>query len=117
MKDTMIRFRDGSIGMNNTCSRLTPTSATLVLLICFPTTLISSKKHIGIKSSRLKDWRKVQQTNCRLMIVAPPLQKGRKRNPEGTTETQPREFLDSKKEKRADSKHVEVRGEQQRGKE
>src|SRR4051812_39549575 len=43
--------------------------------------------------------------------------KGRKRNPEGTTETQPREILDSKRDKRADSKHIEVRREQQRVKE
>src|SRR3954471_15969359 len=55
MKDTLIRFRDGSIGMNNTCSRSTPTSPKLVLLICFSTTLISSKEHIWIKSSRTKD--------------------------------------------------------------
>src|SRR4051812_8089156 len=111
MKDTAIRFRDGSIGMNNTCSRLTPTSPKLVLLICFSTTWISSEEHTGIKSSRSKDRMKAQQSSCRLMIVAPPLQKRRKRSPEGTTETQPREFLDSKREKRADSKHVEVRGE------
>src|SRR3954469_10979360 len=80
MKDTLIRFRDGSIGMNNTCSRYTPTSPMLVLLICFSTTRISSKEHIWIKSSRTKDWMKGTQTSCRSMIVAPPLQKGESEN-------------------------------------
>src|SRR3954471_318612 len=58
MKYTLIRFRDGSIGLNNTCSRSTPTSPKLVLLICFSTTLISGKEHKRTKRSRTKDWRK-----------------------------------------------------------
>src|SRR3954468_15691774 len=117
MKGTMIRFRDGSIGMNNTCSRYTPTSPMLVLLVHFSTTRISSKEHIGIKSSRTKDRMKGTTDKLQIDDRRTSVTKGRKRNPEGTTENQPREFLDSKKETRADSKHVGVRGEQQRGKE
>src|SRR3954462_13457511 len=117
MKDTMIRFRDGSIGMNITCSRSTPTSPKLVLLICLSTTLISSKEHIWIKSSRTEDWMKGTTDKLQIDDRSTSVTKGRRRNPEGTTETQPREILDSKREKRAGSKHVEVRGEQQRGKE
>src|SRR4051812_30560555 len=41
----------------------------------------------------------------------------RKRNPEGTTEPNHEKSWTRRKDKRADSKHVEVRGEQQRGKE
>src|SRR3954468_4132688 len=111
MKDTTIRFRDGSIGMNNTCSRLTPTSPKLVPLICFSTTLISGKEHRWIKISRTKDRRKGTTDKLQIDDRNTSVTKGRKRSPEGTTETQPREFLDSKREKRADSKHVEVRGE------
>src|SRR3954471_13468554 len=111
MKDTLIRFRDGSIGMNNTCSRSTPTSPKLVLLICFSTTLISSKELIWIKSSRTKDRMKGTTDQLQIDVRSTSVTKGRKRSPEGTTETQPREFLDSKREKISDSKHVEVRGE------
>src|SRR3954466_4076653 len=86
MKDTLIRFRDGSIGMNNTCSRSTPTSPKLVLLICFSTTQLSGKEHIGIKISRTKD--RMQGTTDKLQIDdrSTSVTKGRIRNPEGTTE-------------------------------
>src|SRR3954466_7620915 len=111
MKDTMIRFRDGSIGTNNTCSRYTPTSPMLILLICFSTTRISSKEHIWIKSSRTKDWMKGTTDKLQIDDRSTSVTKGRKRNPKGTTKTQPREFLDSKRGKRAGSKHAKIRGE------
>src|SRR3954470_3458445 len=103
MKDTMIRFRDGSIGMNNTCSRYTPTSPMLVLLICFSTTRISSKEHKWIKISRTKDRMKGTTEQLQIDDRSTSVTKGEEENPEGTTETQPREILDSKKKKRADS--------------
>ena len=34
-KDIIIRFRNVSVGMNNTCSSCSPTSSMLILLICF----------------------------------------------------------------------------------
>src|SRR3954468_17199421 len=86
MKDTMIRFRDGSIGMNNTCSRYTPTSPMLILLICSSTALISGKEHIWIKSSRTKDWRKGTTDKLQIDDRSTSVTKGRIRNPEGTTE-------------------------------
>ena len=77
----------------------------------FNDTDIQQGTHIDKEFKNKKIGGRVQQTSCRFDDRSTSVIKGRKGDPEGTTETQPREILDSKREKRADSTHVEVREE------